>query len=78
MLEQWTNTHSCNNNKIFEFITVNDTDIQHYKTMQLKLIIVSVLQDEACNTDTILSGNSTAKSQAPDDGYINVRNMLST
>jgi len=23
-------------------------------------------------------GNSTAKSQAPDDGYINVRNMLST
>jgi len=22
--------------------------------------------------------NSTAKSQAPDDGYINVRNMLST
>ena len=24
------------------------------------------------------SGNSTAQSQAPDDGYINVRNMLST
>ena len=23
-------------------------------------------------------GNSTAQSQAPDDGYINVRNMLST
>jgi len=23
-------------------------------------------------------GNSTEKSQAPDDGYINVRNMLST
>jgi len=23
-------------------------------------------------------GNSTAESQAPDDGYINVRNMLST
>jgi len=23
-------------------------------------------------------GNSTAKSQAPDDGYINVRNILST
>jgi len=23
-------------------------------------------------------GNSTAKSQAPDDGYINVRNTLST
>jgi len=25
-----------------------------------------------------LSGYSTAQSQAPDDGYINVRNMLST
>jgi hypothetical protein len=24
------------------------------------------------------SGNSTAQSQAPDDGYINARNMLST
>jgi len=23
-------------------------------------------------------GNSTAQSQAPDDGYFNVRNMLST
>jgi len=23
-------------------------------------------------------GNSTAQSQAPDDGYINIRNMLST
>jgi len=23
-------------------------------------------------------GNSTAQSQAPDDGYINVRNILST
>jgi len=23
-------------------------------------------------------GNSTAQSQAPDDGYINVRNLLST
>jgi len=23
-------------------------------------------------------GNSTTQSQAPDDGYINVRNMLST
>ena len=25
-----------------------------------------------------LHGNSTTQSQAPDDGYINVRNMLST
>jgi len=35
----------------------------------------------ACNTDTTQTdrcGNSTAQSQAPDDGYINVRNMLST
>ena len=28
-------------------------------------------QDDRC-------GNSTTQSQAPDDGYINVRNMLST
>jgi hypothetical protein len=28
-------------------------------------------QDDQC-------GNSTTQSQAPDDGYINVRNMLST
>ena len=33
--------------------------------------VVSVWQAEACHTDTI------EKSQAPDDGYINVRNMLS-
>ena len=45
----------------------------------------------ACNTDTTQTqphttnreqndrcGNSTAQSQTPDDGYINVRNMLST
>ena len=58
-----------------------------------KLWVVSVLQAEACNTDTTqtqphqisntqrtenICGNSTAQSQAPDDGYINVRNMLST
>ena len=59
-------------------------------------ISVSVLQAEACNTDTTPTqphrnlqhtsnqeqydqcGNSTAKSKSPDDGYINVRNMLST
>ena len=29
------------------------------------------LQDDQC-------GNSTAQSQAPNDGYINIRNMLST
>jgi len=29
-------------------------------------------------TRTKRCGNSTAQSQAPDDGYINVRNMLST
>ena len=28
-------------------------------------------QDDRC-------GNSTTQSQAPDDGYVNVRNMLST
>jgi len=30
------------------------------------------------NKTTDLVRNSTAQSQAPDDGYINVRNMLST
>jgi len=64
--------------------------------------VVSVLQAEACNTDTTPTtptqphqpnhtetpthiqprthdrcGNSTAQSQAPDDRYNNVRNMLS-
>ena len=29
-------------------------------------------------TQTLLNGNSTAQLQAPDDGYTNVRNMLST
>ena len=37
-----------------------------------------MLQAEACNTDDNQCGSSTAQSQAPDDGYINVRNMLST
>jgi len=32
---------------------------------------LSVEQNDGC-------GNSTAQSQAPDDGYINVQNMLST
>jgi len=36
--------------------------------------VVSVLQAEQYDQ----CGNSTAQSQAPDDGYINVRNMLST
>jgi len=51
--------------------------------------VISVLQASACNTTPKLQhtsnqeqydqcGNSTEKSQAPDDGYINVRNMLST
>jgi len=35
---------------------------------------VSVLQAEAL----VQCGNSTTESQAPDDGYINVRNKLST
>jgi len=54
---------------------------------------VGVAEASACNTDTTPTqqhqhtsnqeqydqcGNSTAQSQAPDDGYINVRNMLST
>jgi len=42
------------------------------------------LQAEACNTGTTQTnweqndrcGNSTTQSQASDDGYINVRNML--
>jgi len=54
---------------------------------------MSVLQAEACNTDSTqtqphqisntqrtenkTTNNSTAQSQAPDDGYINIRNMLS-
>ena len=56
--------------------------------------VVSVLQAEACQTDTTPTshtetptnietrthdqcGDTTEKSQAPDDGCINVRNMLS-
>jgi len=58
--------------------------------------VVSVLQAEACNTDTTPTqpyrnsnthrnkntshnqcGDTIEKSQAPDDGCINVRNMLS-
>jgi len=31
-----------------------------------------------CIADLVRCGNSAAQSQAPDDGYINVRNMLST
>jgi len=40
-----------------------------------------VLQAEAVRTNREQNdgcGNSTTQSQAPDDGYINVRNMLST
>ena len=50
--------------------------------------VVLVLQASACKTSTTQNttnweqddqcGNSTTQSQAPDDGYINVRNMLST
>jgi len=42
--------------------------------------VVSMLQAEAqlCASACNQCGNSTEYSQAPDDGYINVRNMLST
>jgi len=40
----------------------NHTETQHTTNRE---------QNDGC-------GNSTAQSQAPDDGYINVRNMLST
>jgi len=53
--------------------------------------VVSVLQADACNTDTTsklqyISNQKNMtnvviqqkKFQAPDDGYVNVRNMLST
>jgi len=51
--------------------------------------VVSVLQAEACHTDTTPTshtetpthnqcGDTTEKSQAPDGGCINVRNMFST
>jgi len=36
--------------------------------------VVSVWQAEACHTDTT---DTIEKSQAPDDGCINIRNMLS-
>jgi len=36
------------------------------------------LQHTANQEQNDRCGNSTAQSQAPDDGYINVRNMLST
>ena len=38
--------------------------------------VVLVLQAEAQQDDRC--GNSSTQSQAPDDGYINIRNMLST
>jgi len=39
--------------------------------------VVLVLQAEASASDD-RCGNSTTQSQVPDDGYIKVRNMLST
>ena len=50
---------------LFHFLCtqhVSDINIQHTTSRE---------QNDRC-------GNSTAQSQTPDDGYINIRNMLST
>ena len=41
------------------------------KTSNTQVGVVRQEQDDRC-------GNSTTESEAPDDGHINVRNMLST
>jgi len=51
-------------------VTPNHTTKHHKCTIKLNPPFFTE-QNDRC-------GNSTAQSQAPDDGYINVRNMLST
>ena len=66
---------------------------QHVSDINIPIIrSLRLLQAEACNTDITAPnlqhtsnqkqnsqcGNWAAQSQAPDDGYINVRNLLST
>jgi len=48
-----------------------NTDINPTQPHQISQHTTNHEQNDRC-------GNSTAQSQAPDDGYINVRNMLST
>ena len=63
---------------LFHFLCaqhVSDINISIIRSLRLCCWITThttnLEQNDRC-------GNSTAKSQAPDDGYINVRNMLST
>jgi len=46
--------------------------------VRLGLSSIRVAGSSAKQEQNDQCGNSTAYSQAPDDGYINVRNMLST
>ena len=44
---------------------------QHFSDINISIITTNPEQNDRC-------GNSTTQSQAPDDGYINIRNILST
>ena len=66
---------------LFHFLCAqhaSDINISIVRSLRLfrwiTTLVVLFLNQEQYNQ----CGNSTAKSQAPDDGYINVRNMLST
>ena len=48
-----------------------NTDTTQTQPHQISTTQMNREQNDRC-------GNSTAQSQVPDDGYINVRNMLST
>ena len=80
--------------KFFLYMLPNKTCVEDLVRLGLSGVRVAGWSLQACNTDTTPAapnlqhttnreqndrcGNSTAQSQAPDDGYINVRNMLST